>query len=346
MLKVAMNEKEEYTSRLERTIHTQLKSQKVGYLLGAGASFLNGSGYPLAATIWDDIKDDIPQPENDEIQAKLDMERTEGIEHALDLLDPAGPEPTSHRTLVIEAIAKRFSQISSPIDQHKEFVRRVSKRNDSFVPIFTVNYDPLIEIAADEEKLSIVDGFSGFYQSSFNQNNFDLIPSRYYNSHRGRVLSGNNGIIHLYKLHGSMGWFSVNGAQIRVNHDHQGQDEWRRLMIPPQYRKATETTTPPYSALWTRYRAWLVHGPRQLNRLVCVGYGMRDQHVNDVIESATSRGDFTLLILVRSLSDNVFEQWASKANVIIVTKERCSHFGAKGPGHNSLWNFEAICKEV
>lgn len=106
-----MSEKEKFISRLEGSVRTQLNSQKVGYLLGAGASFLNGNGYPLASSIWDEIKDDIPIQEKDEIQAKLDMAGTEGIEHALDLLDPGGPEPTSHRTSVIEAIAKRFSQI-------------------------------------------------------------------------------------------------------------------------------------------------------------------------------------------------------------------------------------------
>lgn len=340
-----MSETEKFISRLEGSIHTQLNSQKVGYLLGAGASFLNGDGYPLAFCIWDEIKDELPPQEKAEIQAKLDMEGTEGVEHALDLLDPGGPEPTSHRTFVIEAIAKRFSQIGPPIDQHCKFVKRISRRNESFVPIFTVNYDSLIEFAADEERISIVDGFSGFYKASFDQNNFDLIPSKYYNAIKGRVLRGNNGILHLYKLHGSLGWFSVNGIPIRVSFNHQESD-WRKLMIPPQYRKATETTTQPYSAIWTRYRAWLVHGPRQLNRLACIGYGMRDQHVNDVIESAASRGDFTLLVFARSLTDNVFQRWAMKTNVIIVTKERCSHFGEEGPGHNSLWDFEALCQEV
>jgi hypothetical protein len=73
---------------------------------------------------------------------------------------------------------------------------------------------------------------------------------------------------------------------------------------------------------------------------------MRDQHVNDVIESATSRGDFTLLVFSKNLTDNSFQKWAAKANVIIVTKKRCSHFGEEGPGHNILWNFQTLCKEI
>lgn len=341
-----MSETNRFIATIEKTVRSQLSSQNVGYLLGAGASYLNGVGYPLAFNIWDGIKDDIPEQERDEIQTKLDIEGTEGLEHALDLLDPGGPEPTSHRTTVTSAIAKLFSQIEPPIENHREFIRYISRRNDSFVPVFTLNYDPLIELASDEERLIIVDGFSGFYKSSFDQNNFDIVPSKYSNAPKGRVLRGNNGILHLYKLHGSMGWFSAGNIPIRVNPNHQEGDGWRRLMIPPQYRKAAETTTQPYSALWTRFRAWLVHGPRALNRLVCIGYGMRDQHVNDVIESATSRGDFTLLIFAKRLPDEVFQQWSGKNNVVIVTNERCSHFGQEGSGHNTLWDFEALCKEV
>ncbi len=341
-----MSETDSFIAVLERSIRAQLTGRNVGYLLGAGASYLNGDGYPLASRIWDGIKDEIPEKERSEIQAKLDIEGTEGLEHALDLLDPGGPKPTPHRNLVTGAIAKLFSQIDPPTDNHREFIKRISRRNDSFVPVFTLNYDPLIELASDDERIQIIDGFSGFYRSSFDQNNFDLIPSKYSNAPKGRVLRGNNGILHLYKLHGSIEWFSVDNSPIRVSLDHQMEDSWRRLMIPPQYRKATETTTQPYSALWTRFRAWLVHGPRALNRLVCIGYGMRDQHVNDVIESATSRSDFTLLIFTKSLTEDAFQQWAGKDNVLIVTSERCSHFGQEGTEHNRLWDFEALCKEV
>ena len=75
-----------FISRLEAKVAQQLGSQRVGYLIGAGASFLNGCGYPLAGQLWTHIGPKVPNPERAEIQAKLDG-GADGIEQALDLLD-------------------------------------------------------------------------------------------------------------------------------------------------------------------------------------------------------------------------------------------------------------------
>ena len=45
-----MAEPADFTAELETKVAQQLHSQRVGYLLGAGSSYLNGSGYPLART--------------------------------------------------------------------------------------------------------------------------------------------------------------------------------------------------------------------------------------------------------------------------------------------------------
>jgi len=342
-----MKSQPDYLSRLEHVVRTQLSNQKVGYLLGAGASYLDGAGYPLAFGLWDMIKDDITEIERIEIQAKLDLEGTEGIEHALDLLDQGGPTPPPHRLLVTKAIAKVFQTVSPPLEQHCDFVQRVAKRTEGFIPIFSLNYDPLIEFASVVSKVSVFDGFTGFDKAFFKPDGFEKILCSEEIVRKGKYrLTRDSGAIHLYKLHGSMGWYESGGDAFRINTKVCPEEAWENLMIPPQYRKAFDTTSQPYSSLWTKYRMWLVHGPRLLNRLVCIGYGMRDEHVNDVIESATSRGNFTLLIFARSLVDEAFSKWSQKRNVIIVTRERSSLFSEIGPGHQKLWDFATLCKEV
>ena len=143
---------------LEAKVIEQLKSQRVGFLLGAGSSYLDNAGYPLASELWDFIKDRITDlQKRDEIQAKLDG-GTMGIEHALDLLDDGGATDTPYRHLVTAAIAEVFLPKAPSLDQHMEFVRRLAQRGDPCVKVFNLNYDPLIERAAEAAKVRIADG--------------------------------------------------------------------------------------------------------------------------------------------------------------------------------------------
>ena len=103
---------------------------------------------------------------------------------------------------------------------------------------------------------------------------------------------------------------------------------------------------PPYSALWSTFRGCLGHNAAPINRLVCIGYGFADEHVNAVIEAALARTDFTVLIFTNELSTTAWTRWSPKANVIVVTETQCSVKGTTGPGHTDLWGFERLAKEV
>lgn len=73
---------------------------------------------------------------------------------------------------------------------------------------------------------------------------------------------------------------------------------------------------------------------------------MMDEHVNDVIESALARTNFTLIIVAKALSDSAFDRWSQKRNVLVVTEERCSLNGELGRGHPRLWSFEGLVEEM
>jgi hypothetical protein len=117
-------------------------------------------------------------------------------------------------------------------------------------------------------------------------------------------------------------------------------------MIPPQRRKAADTMNPPYSALWSMFRGSLGHNAAPINRLVCIGYGFGDEHVNAIIESALARTDFTVLIFTKALEDHVWRRWSAKTNSIVVTEERCALKGRIGKGHVDLWSFGRLAKEI
>jgi hypothetical protein len=163
-----MPPKSDFKKELETKVAQQLKSQRVGYLLGAGSSSLHGSGYPLAFELWDAIKDRITDTvKRDEIQAKLDA-GAKGIEEALDLLDDGGPVEGPHRHLVAAAIADLFLPLTPPLDYHIEFVKRLAGRSEPHLKIFNLNYDPLIERSAERANVRLCDGFIGHEHAFFN----------------------------------------------------------------------------------------------------------------------------------------------------------------------------------
>ena len=162
-----MTTESDFMSALEAKVAEQLKAQRVGYLLGAGSSNLNNTGYPLASELWNLIKDMIPDTQmRADIQAKLDDGAT-GIEHALDLLDDGGAMDTPYRHLVTAAIADLFMPKKPDLDLHIKFVRRLSHHAAPSVKVFNLNYDPLVERAAEAATVRLSDGFLGVEHAYF-----------------------------------------------------------------------------------------------------------------------------------------------------------------------------------
>ena len=337
----------DFTTTLETTVAQQLRAQRIGYLLGAGSSYLEGNGYPLAFQLWGKIKDRIADPASrDAIQAKLDG-GANGIEHALDLLDDGGATDTPFRYLVTAAIADLFMPLRPPLESHVHFVCALAKREDPNVKVFSLNYDPLIEIAAAHARIRLTDGYLGVEKCYFDAAVFEERIGRIRGSHRGRQFDETVRPIHLLKLHGSLGWYesSTDGVR-RCPFDSLPPPSTKRLMIPPQRRKAADTMNQPYAALWSAFRGSLAQDDIPLNRLACIGYGFGDEHVNSVIEPALARSDFTVLIFAKSLTDVAWNRWSPKKNLIIVTEDRAAIKGQTGPGHSDLWSFERLAKEV
>lgn len=337
----------DFIKKLEAKVAKQLKSRRVGYLLGAGSSYLGGNGYPLASELWDLIKDGIPDTaKRADIQSKLDS-GANGIEHALDLLDDGDVKDTPYRHLVTEALSELFMQKSPSLDLHGEFVRRIAQHSDPCVKVFSLNYDPLIERAASRSRVRVTDGFLGAEHSYFDPVVFEEGIGRIRGTHRGRLFDRTVKPIHLLKLHGSLGWYQRDTNDVRrCGFSEAPPSDTKRLMIPPQHRKANDTTHAPYSALWSTFRGCLTQNAVPINRLVCIGYGFADEHVNTVIEAALARTDFSVLIFSMVLNDTAWNRWSPKPNVVVVTKDRCAINGHSGPGHDDLWSFERLAKEV
>ena len=237
--------------------------------------------------------------------------------------------------------------LTPPLDVHIEFVQRIARRAAPWVKVFSLNYDPLIEVAAAQARIRLTDGFLGADRCYFEAAVFEERIGRLRGSHKGRQFDETVKPIHLLKLHGSLGWYECSIAGVRRgSFSSLPPAGTKRLMIPPQRRKAADTMLQPYAALWSDFRGCLAQHAIPLNRLACIGYGFSDEHVNSIIEAALSRTDFTLLIFTKELSDASWIRWSAKKNSVVVTLSRSSIRGQAGPGHPDLWSFERLAKEV
>ena len=184
---------------------------------------------------------------------------------------------------------------------HKSFITLVHKLltrplNLKRVNIFTLNYDTLVEQAADATGTVLLDGFVGTQRRIFHPESYEqdlYFPAE---TTEGRVHRLDR-VLHLYKLHGSITWTAVEpqfdnpyGVE---SAPFQG-DESRALLIYPTPAKPGEALGMPYSELFRRFAGTLV---RPQSVLFVIGYGFGDAHVNAIIRQALAVPSFTLVIV-------------------------------------------------
>ena len=179
------------------------------------------------------------------------------------------------------------------------FASRVVSRER--LHVFTTNYDRLIEYGCDLAGLRIVDRFVGTLTPVFRASrlNIDL----HYNPPgiRGepRYLEG---VIRLFKLHGSLDWRQEN-RQIRrygipfgapKNHPDIPTEPLNSVMVYPNAAKDMETLEYPYAELFRDFAAAVC---RPNSALVTYGYGFGDDHINRVIRDMLTVSSTHLVIV-------------------------------------------------
>lgn len=181
---------------------------------------------------------------------------------------------------------------------YKDLLRKLLTRplNLKRVNIFTLNYDTLVEQAADATGVVVLDGFVGTIQRYFRPESYDhdlYFPAE---TTEGRVHRLDR-VIHLYKLHGSLTWRSeapsVDNPYGITNNAATAEDLATPLIYPTP-AKFGETLGMPYAELFRRFASAVV---RPQSTLIVVGYGFGDDHVNAIIRQALAVPSFTLVVV-------------------------------------------------
>ncbi len=181
---------------------------------------------------------------------------------------------------------------------YKVLLRKLLTRplNLKRVNIFTLNYDTLVEQAADAEGVVLIDGFVGTQHRVFRPESYEqdlYFPAE---TTEGRVHRFDR-VLHLYKLHGSITWRSSEPTiddPYGVRCEPFDPKSSEPLLIYPTPAKYGETLGLPYSELFRRFAGALT---RPQSVLFVIGYGFGDEHVNAIIRQALAVPSFTLVIV-------------------------------------------------
>ena len=178
------------------------------------------------------------------------------------------------------------------------FLRKILMRplNLKRVNLFTLNYDTLIEQAADAEGVVLLDGLVGTQLRVFRPEAYEqdlYFPAE---TTEGRVHRLDR-VIHLYKLHGSITWTASEPSLVNpygVTCGPSPPDPSAHLLVYPTPAKVGDTLGMPYAELFRRFASTVV---RPQSVLVVIGYGFGDEHVNAAIRQALAVPSFTLVIV-------------------------------------------------
>lgn len=185
------------------------------------------------------------------------------------------------------------------LKDHRRLIKKILTRplNLRRANLFTLNYDTLIEKAADAEGAVLVDGFVGTLRRIFWPESYDLdfyFPAQ---TTEGRVHRFDRAI-HLYKLHGSITWHrcmadweNPYGLYATFYEQASPKDD---VLIYPSPLKYGQALGLPYSELFRRFGSAIAQ-PQSV--LFAIGYGFGDEHVIALVRQALAIPSFTLVIV-------------------------------------------------
>ena len=184
------------------------------------------------------------------------------------------------------------------LKDHRRLIKKILTRplNLRRANLFTLNYDTLIEKAADSEGAVLVDGFVGTLRRIFRPESYDLdfyFPAQ---TTEGRVHRFDRAL-HLYKLHGSSTWHRQvadweNPYGLYATFYQEASED--DVVIFPSPLKYGQALGLPYSELFRRFGSAIAQ-PQSV--LFAIGYGFGDGHVNALIRQALAIPSFTLVVI-------------------------------------------------
>lgn len=283
-----------------------LETEKI---LLTGAGFTHNFGAPLAKGMWSLIFN------HEQIQTSPRVKNLllrnvdfESVYHSI----MEGDYDESEKHAMSVAVASTYEKLDSIVrdwvfrgdSSHPVNIYGVQKLIDLFPRVnkkgffFTLNQDLFIERHYYNGQRPVIPGiqhrqewFSSLFRMPLKQSDYSQLPtSAFIEDNKDRILSDSN--FFYIKLHGSQNWVSSPGSQTMVI----GRRKSRRLREEPLL-----------SWYFDIFKDVVL---QQNRRLLIIGYGFRDNHINRVISEAVEKHGLKIFVI----SPQPFEDFKRNIN--------------------------------
>lgn len=206
-----------------------------------------------------------------------------------------------------------FVMTEDSLKGHINFLSKLAKRNKKLprLKLFTTNYDLCFEKASSLLDYVVVDGFSYTSERAYNPTLFkyDMVRREKNAENHGEYLAG---VIHLYKIHGSVNWgykrHKINTGNsdekiLNLNYVYQIEPKENKdpCFIYPAKGKYQQSYVQPFLDLISQFFSSL----REPNTcLVVVGFGFNDDHLSEPTFSAIKNNPNLKAIIVDPFAEN------------------------------------------
>ncbi len=172
---------------------------------------------------------------------------------------------------------------------YNTLLQRLFKFGLSVLPIFTTNYDLVLENYAEYPHDSL-DFIDGFFRSPSGAGDLRLDTSRF------KVSTSTKNTILFFKLHGSTNWFKhkERNEVIRLPFGTPPDPEHDYLLIYPTKGKEETLKDYPFNEYYTYLKGYLENESVRL--CIVIGYSFGDTAINEHFKTAIKRGMRLLII--------------------------------------------------
>lgn len=155
--------------------------------------------------------------------------------------------------------------------------------------IVTTNYDRIIEYAVCQTDAYINMGFTpNIVGQPYNK--IDFLPKK--------IESEYTGIINIWKVHGSLDWFTKDGKVLSLVNSATIPNGYIPCIITPGTNKYERTQQEPYREVFSYVDAVF----NAATGFLCIGYGFNDTHVHPVLLKIAKRRGARILLVTKDIT--------------------------------------------